>query len=401
VADPQDRASWWQRLRQTPVTAALMAVCILVYTATLSAAISTAADPADTALHSLWSLNGHEAIFRQFGALELVRVWVDGEWWRLLTTALLHGSLLHLVLNVWSLAAIGDYVEHTWGGARTLLLFVASSLAGCLASLVWCESAMVVGASAGVLGQAGALWSARRFGAPATQTRLEEVSDFRLGILILLCLGLGAVIPGIAQAGHVGGLVMGAAIGWLWSRPRAPWQRAAGTFVGVGVLATLVALGRAPAWRPNYHLLQGLRAVDDGQLLTAAGHFRTAVELDPENVTAKNDIAYKIARTYEDLGSTLKQLRLEKDSEKAAEISARLVLARPELDWAELLARSAVSADLGNENFLDTLGWILCLQGFPEEGLSHLAQSVSLFEGEVPEEISQHVTNCPAASVLP
>lgn len=360
---PQDL--WWQRLRQTPVTAALMAICILVYAATLSAAISTSPDPADSALRSLWTLAGHEEIFRRFGALELVRVWVDHEWWRVLTTGLLHGSLLHLVLNVWSLAAIGDPVERTWGPLRTLLLFIASSVAGCLASLVWCESAMVVGASAGVLGQAGALWSARRFGSPETRQKLEDISDFRLGLLILVCLGLGAVIPGIAQAGHVGGLLMGTAIGWLWSRPHRPWLYATLVTAEVGLLSTLVLLGSAPTWSANYHVFLGLRALETRDIDTAVVHFHAAVDRDPDDALMLNDVAYKLA------------------------------LERVELDWSEILARRADALQPDDKNILDTLGWLRCLQGDPEEGLFLLARSQQLFGDEAPEEISTHLTDCP------
>lgn len=373
MPDPQEPATlpWWQRLLQTPVTAALIALCVLAYAATLSAALATSADPATTAIHSLWSLSGHEEVFRRFGALELTRIWQDDEWWRLLSTGILHGSLLHLVLNVWSLAAIGEYVEDTWGPARTLLLFIASSLAGCLASLLWCESPMVVGASAGALGQAGALWSARHFGTPTTQTKLEEVSDFRLGILILLCLVVGAVVPGIAQAGHVGGLIMGAGIGWVWSRPRPRWLHILAALVGVGALATLASLAKAPTWFPNYHLFQGARAAEEQRYPEAIEFFHIAVERGPDDASTLNDIAYALAK------------------------------AKQELDWAETLARKALTADPENENFLDTLGWVLCRQGRPDEGLPLIQQSIATFSGTAPEEISQHLIDCPAASSAP
>ncbi|MBL9107106.1 MAG: rhomboid family intramembrane serine protease [Myxococcales bacterium] len=362
------REPWWQRLRRTPVTAALMAICILVYAATLSAAISTSPEPLDTAFRSLWSLAGHEEVFRRFGALELVRVWVDHEWWRVFSTALLHGSLLHLVLNVGSLAAIGEHIENLWGSLRTLLLFIASSLAGCLASLVWCESSMVVGASAGILGQAGALWCARRFGDEPTQRHLEDISDFRLGVLILLCLGLGALVPGIAQAGHVGGLIMGTALGWLWSRPRRLWQTIAASLLGVGALATLVMLGRAPVWFTNYHVFRGLRALEDKDSITALEHLRTAEQRDPDNSVMLNDIAYKLS------------------------------LERLELEWAEQLAHRAHAMEPENENVLDTLGWILCLQGSPETGLPLIRQSLGSFGESPPQEISDHERDCPTAS---
>lgn len=378
MTDPQDpEVPWWQRLRQTPVTAALMALCILVYAATLSAAISIAEDPATTAFRSLWRLENSEIVFRNFGGLELTRVWVDGEWWRVLTTGLLHGSLLHLAFNVLSLASISEYIEHAWGSTRTLVLFILSSVSGCLASLLWCEAPLVVGASAGVFGMAGALYSARRFGDPATQAQLSDLSDFRLALLILLSLAAGAFIPGIAQAGHVGGLVMGAAIGLTWSRPRPAWQHLLAATLGVGALATLVTLARTPTWSTNYHLFLGVRAVDDNDKPSALTHFNNAIALDPESPDPLNTIAYKlaIATPRQDWASTL--------------------------EWAESLAQKAVASDPEKADHLDTLGWILCRRGRPDEGLPIIQKAIKILGDDPGEEISQHIPDCPGASADP
>jgi hypothetical protein len=283
------------------------------------------------------------------------------------------------VLNVWSLAAIGEYVEDTWGPLRTLFLFLASSLAGCLASLVWCESSMVVGASAGVLGQAGALWSTRRFGTPATQSKLEEVSDFRLGILILLCLALGAIVPGIAQAGHVGGLVMGAGIGLVWARPRPRWLHLLASITGVGALVTLAFLGSAPTWSANYHLLLGLRALEEDRIPAARAHFDTALADDPDNAGMLNDIAYKFV-----------------DKQRSPE----------ELAWAESLARHALTLEPDNANSprhprLDPLPPGSPLRRHPPHRALPTPprrRVLVLRPPHPPEEISQHVTDCPTAT---
>ena len=98
-------------------------------------------------------------------------------------------------------AAIGDYVEDTWGSLRTLALFVASSLAGCLASLVWCESSMVVGASAGVLGQAGA--PLRELTAELVQHGLTAGQLHQVALTIVKPNGfhMGIAFQGPGQAG--------------------------------------------------------------------------------------------------------------------------------------------------------------------------------------------------------
>jgi membrane associated rhomboid family serine protease len=373
-ADPElerdDDMAWWRRLPQRPVTAGLIGLCVLAYTASFAAAVASSAAPWDTALQSLWSFEGSEVSLIKLGALDLTHVWVDGEWWRVLTTGFLHGSLLHLFLNMTALGSIGDWVEHAWGPWRTLLLFLASSVGGCLASLLWCESQMVVGASAGVLGQAAALWLARRFGPEALQTAVLPVSPLSLGILIVLCLGLGLVIPGIAQAGHVGGLVTGAALGWLLLRSRPAWVSLLGGLGVASALCTVALLGRAPTWQVQYHAMLGFRATTDGQIATARQHFEEALARDPENGILLNAVAYQLA------------------------------LDGVELDLARVSVLHALSADGANPNYLDTLGWIFCREGQPAAAEPLLRAAVTLTEGTVPE-IEGHIDECPRAAAVP
>lgn len=366
--DPDDEMAWWRRLPQRPVTASLIAVCVLAYTASFAAAVASSPEPLDTALQSLWSLEGSETVLVKLGALDLTHIWVDGEWWRVLTTGLLHGSWLHLVLNMTALGSIGDWVEHAWGPWRTLLLFLASSVGGCLASLMWCESQMVVGASAGVLGQAAALWLARRFGSEELQAKVFPISVWSLGILICLCLLLGTVIPGLAQAGHIGGLMTGAAMGLLLLRRRPLWLSALGG-LGVGsALLTVALLGRAPTWRVEYHAMLGFRATADGQMDTAKHHFEDALARDPENALLLNAMAYQFA------------------------------LDGVELELAQSYVLRALATDAANPNYLDTLGWILCRKGQPSAAEPLLRAAVALSEESVPEVVA-HVDECISAAV--
>jgi len=363
-----DLDAWWRRLPQRPVTASLLALCVLAYAATFAAALVSSADPWVTAARSLWSLEGSEEILIKLGALDLTRVWVDGEWWRVLTSGLLHGSLLHLVLNMMALGSIGDWVEHAWGSWRSAILFVLASVAGCLASLLWCESRIVVGASAGVLGQAGALWVARRFGSPELQAALAPVSVLSLGILILLCLFLGTVVPGIAQAGHVGGLGMGLVIGALMVRNWPRWVHLLGVTVVIAILLGLASLGRAPTWQVQYHALLGFRAGSEGDTAAATRHFQNALERAPDSATLQNAIAYQFA------------------------------LDGIELDQAESLIRQALRTAPTNPNYLDTLGWIWCRQGASAAGDSLLRAAVFLADDSVPETES-HIEICAHSAI--
>lgn len=364
------------RLRRAPVTAALLGACILLYAVTFAVTLAHAPDPAAAALRSLWSLSlpaspGSPAsteIFRDLGALELTRVWVDGEWWRVLTTGLHHGSLLHLVLNCIALLSVGEWIEQAWGHFRTLALFTLASIGGVLASLVWCESPMVLGASAGVLGEAGALWLARRWGPVHIRAILAPISAKTLGILLLIALGLGLVIPGIAQAGHVGGLVAGLLLGGAYLTCRRS-LRVTLLATLAAVLATLTWLGAAPTFRTNYYEFLGSRLLADNYPTEALILLNRGLERDPDNINLRNTVAYQLA------------------------------LSGIELPRAEALVLSALEPNFLNSSYLDTLGWIWCRQGFLNSGTRVLHAAAWLAAQSDPE-IEDHLINC-ADAVVP
>jgi membrane associated rhomboid family serine protease len=127
----------------------------------------------------------------------------DGEWWRLLTGGFLHFGPLHLVFNMWALWVIGRDVESALGHGRFLGLYLVSLLGGSAAvMLLSAPGANVAGASGAVFGLMGAL---------AVLLRRLQVPLGQVGGLIAVNLVITFLIPGISVAGHLGGLLTGAA----------------------------------------------------------------------------------------------------------------------------------------------------------------------------------------------
>jgi rhomboid protease GluP len=135
-----------------------------------------------------------------------------GEWWRFLTPVVLHGSLLHVGVNMYSLFILGPQLEAFYGHGRFLGLYLVAGFSGVAASFALSNSASV-GASTAIFGLLGALGvfaylNRRLFGARA-QALLRNIVQVAV---INLIIGLS---PGIDNWGHVGGLVGGALAGWL------------------------------------------------------------------------------------------------------------------------------------------------------------------------------------------
>ncbi len=173
---------------------------------------------------------------------------IDDQWWRLITAAFLHGSLLHIGFNMLVLASVGPTMERILGHGRYLVLYLVAALGGSIASYCFSSPATVsVGASGAIFGLLGALLVAGR--------RLRfDITQVLILIGINLAIGF---IPGtgIDWRAHAGGLVAGAAVTAVMVHPPQR-NRMLVQVVGVAViLVVLVGAGlvRTSMLRDLYH----------------------------------------------------------------------------------------------------------------------------------------------------
>ena len=92
-------------------------------------------------------------------ALDKVAV-AAGEYWRLWTVTLVHGSLLHLFFNMYALYLAGPIVERWYGPRCILVFYLACAAAGSIGSFVFGGDARRSGASGAVFGLFGLLLTA-------------------------------------------------------------------------------------------------------------------------------------------------------------------------------------------------------------------------------------------------
>ena len=156
----------------------------------------------------------------QAGALAPIQVTRDHEWWRIFTSAFLHGGLLHITLNMLSLYVLGRFVETMMGSARMLLVYMISLVAAGLGVIYFSDpNSPTLGASGAIFGLFGALFA---IGFKLGRPGMQLVKD-NLGILALN-LVLTFTIPAISKAAHVSGLIAGFITTFLIFYPRRPVQ---------------------------------------------------------------------------------------------------------------------------------------------------------------------------------
>jgi rhomboid protease GluP len=230
------------------VTCALLAVLALAFLAELLLGVRPFSGALQPDILTLVATGGL--------ALPLVQ---EGQWYRLLTGAFLHGDVFHLAVNGVALFMAGLVLENLFGRAWLLALFVVGALGGSALSLALNPSNSVsVGASGAIMCLlAAAFASSFRFpyGADRTQIQMRLMQMLIPSLIPLATHRAGGRID---FAAHLGGTVVGAAAGlllmrtWPRSEPLPRFRRLAGAIAlaGLAVLAVgVVSLKSAyPQW---------------------------------------------------------------------------------------------------------------------------------------------------------
>ena len=156
--------------------------------------------------------------------------------WRMLTAGFLHSttSPIHLFFNMYSLWVLGRMLEPIIGPLRFLGLYLISIFGGSVAAL-WMLGPVdvIVGASGAIFGLMAAVFVVAR--------SLRQQTNQLVGVIAINFL-FGFLVPGIAWQAHLGGLLAGAAVGWVYSITRGARDTAKRRLlVGAIVLSLIVA----------------------------------------------------------------------------------------------------------------------------------------------------------------
>lgn len=175
----------------------------------------------------------------------------SGEWWRLLTNIFEHGGLLHIAFNMWCLWNLGALCESLYGPGTFTAIYIICGLGASLASAAWHPYVPSVGASGAIFGLAGALLAAFKLGEFSLPRSALSGTLRSLGGFVVYNLIFGAVIPGIDNTAHIGGLITGLIVGALIA-VTAPRQEHAARRLAV-FLAVIVALAGAAIAAAHYY----------------------------------------------------------------------------------------------------------------------------------------------------
>jgi rhomboid protease GluP len=128
----------------------------------------------------------------------------QGQYYRLVTCMFLHGGIIHITLNMYSLYFLGPLIEGIYGKVKYLAVYFIS---GILASMFsyWFSPDISIGASGAIFGLLGA---ALVF---AIKMRDRIRKEFIANVLSVIGVNLiiGFSIPNVDNFAHLGGLIGG------------------------------------------------------------------------------------------------------------------------------------------------------------------------------------------------
>jgi membrane associated rhomboid family serine protease len=165
-----------------------------------------------------------------------------GSWQRVFTSGFAHSEnqITHILFNMYSLFVLGTLLEPMIGKWRFITLYLFSMFGGGLGYLLLSTSVgYVVGASGAVFGLMGAY---------LVFLVKMKLNAGQMYIIIGINLIVG-FLPGIAWEAHVGGLIVGAAVGYLLisTRENAKKNLQLLGLVGIGIaLVAIWIIGNAP-----------------------------------------------------------------------------------------------------------------------------------------------------------
>jgi membrane associated rhomboid family serine protease len=143
---------------------------------------------------------------------------VNHEYYRIVTSAFLHGSIIHIFVNMLSLFWLGRFIEAALRPAKMLAVYMLSLIASGISVVLFSSPDIpTLGASGAIFGLFGALFAIGLKLGP----RGNDLVRSNIGILVLN-LVFSFSVSGISWQAHVGGLIAGFVVAYAIFTPPKP-----------------------------------------------------------------------------------------------------------------------------------------------------------------------------------
>jgi len=206
-------------IKKISITETLIIINVLVFATMYLFNLNTYFVSKFSSMGYIWELTENEDYYRKTSKT----IFNSIEFYRLLTANYLHGGLMHIMFNMMALYSLGKVIESLIGKIKFFIVYTVSGIGGTILSssmsiyLKPNDLSLSVGASGAVFGIAGCLVVLAIYRRNRGIDLFYQINYQPLIIMLGLNLVMGQMIEGIDNWGHIGGLVSGAFIGFIYS----------------------------------------------------------------------------------------------------------------------------------------------------------------------------------------
>jgi rhomboid protease GluP len=139
---------------------------------------------------------------------------LSGDWWRLITSTFIHFGIIHLAMNMYALYTAGVYLEPMLGKTKYITAYFCTGIIAGIVSLWWHkEGVNGAGASGAIFGLYGVFLALLFTNLIPKQVRSALLQSIGIFVVFNIVYGMRS---GIDNAAHIGGLVSGMLIGFIF-----------------------------------------------------------------------------------------------------------------------------------------------------------------------------------------
>lgn len=224
----------------SPATYSILAFSCLLYGVSLVATMreSGLQPPPGGGMFALFGIGGINGdVLQRLGASLPLIPFNLAQPWRFVMAVFLHGSLMHIIFNMWVLMDIGRQIEELYGSARFFFIYVVTGIGGYILSSL--RGHFSVGGSGALLGLIGVML------AITTGRRSASMQMLRSQIIrwLIYIAVWGLLFPGIDNYAHLGGLATGFVLGKIMMDrpPVSPEERKRAQMLGWATAVVVIA----------------------------------------------------------------------------------------------------------------------------------------------------------------
>jgi rhomboid protease GluP len=164
---------------------------------------------------------------------------LSGDWWRLITCVFVHIGIIHIAFNMYALYMVGVYLEPLLGKTKYVAAYLCTGIFASLASLWWHKEPVAsAGASGAIFGIYGVFLALLSTSLIPKQIRNSLLQSIGIFVVYNLVYGMKS---GVDNSAHIGGLVSGLLIGYLYYPGLKMATKKAMAVVGIIIAVTIAA----------------------------------------------------------------------------------------------------------------------------------------------------------------